>query len=264
VGLQPSEIKGFSEIPAGAGLVVASDIHIRSGEDSRYLLLCELVRICSARGVRTFVLNGDIFDFFFGWRSYFTGKYNVLFNELNRLAAGGCDVWFVVGNHEFAMEPLAGKFNMRIVPGDGAVWVSKTGRKVLIAHGDLLRHDPWYMAFRAVVRSGLANVIAAAVPQRWLDLATLWFATTSRKKDKYRTLHHEKVIASAKLARERAGADDIIIGHFHHPYDEDLGGGSRLLSVSSWDEPSCLVMTNEGVFRRVALKDSGGPVTIGQ
>jgi UDP-2,3-diacylglucosamine hydrolase len=248
--LQLHEIKGFYNIPAKAQLVVASDVHIRHEEDERFKLLCELVRVCSEKGTKTFILNGDIFDFFFGWRSYFQNKYFELFSSLQLLSKSGCEVWFVVGNHEFAMDGMDQKFGFRLVSSEGAIWSSQQGRKILVAHGDLLKHDPKYMAFRSLVRSNFANLIAAMVPQKLLDLATLWFATTSRKKDKYRTLHHEKIIGLAKEAVSNKKVNDIIIGHFHHPYCETIGNESRLLSVCSWDVPSCLIMDEEGQYIR--------------
>ncbi len=244
-------ISKFSELPAGASLVVASDVHIRSAEDERYELLCELIECSRQQGVKTFVLNGDIFDFFFGWGSYFSQKYGRLFAGLDALSGSGCDVWFVAGNHEFGMEPLARRFRFSIVPSEGRLWLGPDGRRVMITHGDLLRPDPWYDAFRAVVRSPLANVLAWIFPQRLLDRLTLWFATTSRKKDKYRVLNHEKIKTAAAAKLQENAADDIVFGHFHHPYDEDLGGGRRMLSVSSWDQPSCLVRGTDGQFRRV-------------
>ena len=250
--MQVTSISKFSGLPAGSSLVVASDIHIRSETDERYLLLCILVDQAREKGVKTFILNGDIFDFFFGWGQYFSAKYARLFRGLDELAETGCDVWFVVGNHEFAMEPLARRYRFSIVPSEGRVWLGPDGRRVLIAHGDLLRPDPWYDAFRFVMRSQLVNMMAWVFPQVLLDRLTLWFATTSRKKDKYRVLNHEKIIAAAQVKLKESGADDIVFGHFHHPYDEDLGSGRRMMSVASWEKPSCIARGPDGRFTRIS------------
>ena len=245
-----SNLKTF-KLPKSPHLVVASDVHVRTEHDERYLLLCQLVEEALRVGARGLVLNGDIFDFFFAWSPYFREKYARLLTGLDALSRTGADVWFVEGNHEFGMDALKSRFNFQVISGDGKVWVTNSGQKILIAHGDLLRPDPWYNLFRAIVRSNVVNVAAYLFPQRLLDRLTLWFATTSRKKDKYRVLNHAKIIDCGAVRLAEFSADQIVFGHFHYPYDEDLGGGKRLLSVASWDEPSCLVLGSDGSFIRV-------------
>lgn len=242
-------MKAF-QLPKDPLLVVASDVHVRTERDDRYRLLCQLVEEAARVNARSLVLNGDIFDFFFGWGKYFRGKYHRLLDGLDQLANSGATVWFVIGNHEFGLEALKKFHKFEVIPSEGRIWISEANQKILIAHGDLLRRDPWYDLFRMVVRSGPVNVLAALFPQRGLDMLTLWFASTSRKKDKYRVLNHEKIVAGAIQKLKGTGADSIIFGHFHHPYDEDLGQGRRLLSVTSWDDPSCLVMKSDGVIHR--------------
>jgi UDP-2,3-diacylglucosamine hydrolase len=239
------------QLPENPALVVASDVHVRTETDERYLLLCQLVELAAEKKTKTLVLNGDIFDFFFGWGSYFQNKYSRLLHGLDKLAASGALVWFVEGNHEFGMDSVQKKFRFDVVPSHGRVWMSPQGKKFLIAHGDLLQKDFKYELFRALIRSWLVSFVAFCVPQWLLDQFTLWFATTSRKKDKYRVLRHELIGSCAKQQLVAAGGDVIIFGHFHHPYDEDLGDGKRMLSVSSWDEPSCLVVTEDGSISRI-------------
>ena len=242
-------------LPKEPQLVVASDVHVRTENDDRYKLLCQLVDEAKRVGAKTLVLNGDIFDFFFGWGRYFRLKYSRLLNSLDELAKSGTTVWFVVGNHEFGLEALERHHKFSVIPSEGRVWKGAGGISVLIAHGDLLRPDFWYNLFRAVVRSPVVNVLAWAFPQGLLDLFTLWFASTSRKKDKYRVLNHRKIIDSALMRLKDSGADMIIFGHFHHPYDESKDDGTRFLSVTSWDKPSCLVVGADGNIERVHPAD---------
>lgn len=241
-------VKYFS-LPADCDLVVASDVHIKTSCDERDLALQNLVDAAAVARCKAFVLNGDIFDFFFGWSRYFNKKYDGLFSRLEKLAATGCQVWFVEGNHEFGMERMTTK-GVRFIDGFGDVLTLKSGHKVLIVHGDLMRHDPKYLAFRSVVRSKWFNTLAYLFPQILLDKFTLWFAQTSRKKDKYRTLHHDRIIASATQRLDSSRADAMVFGHFHHPYDETTPESKKILSVDSWDKPNCL-MFHEGIWTRV-------------
>lgn len=122
-------------------LVVASDVHIKTAGDERDLALQDLVDAATATDCRSFVLNGDIFDFFFGWSRYFNRKYDGLFSRLETLAASGCQVWFVESNHEFGMERMTTK-GVRFIDGFGDVLTLRNAHRVLIVHGDLMRHDP--------------------------------------------------------------------------------------------------------------------------
>lgn len=241
-------------LPSDCELIVASDVHIQTAGDERDLALQNLVTAAMQAKAKAFVLNGDIFDFFFGWSSYFNKKYAGLFSKLEALAASGCKVWFVEGNHEFGVDRMKTK-GVRFIDGFGDVMTLASGTKVLIVHGDLMKHDPNYLAFRSVVRSRWFQTIAYLVPQFLLDLFTKWFAQTSRKKDKYRTLHHEKILATAKERLKDAGADAMVFGHFHHPYDERDEKGRIIMSVDSWDKPSCLVFSH-GTWQRICAVET--------
>ncbi len=244
------------QLPQNPALVVVSDVHIRNSDDERYLQLCQLVEQAAAVNAKSFVLNGDIFDFFFAWGKHFRGKYSRLLSGLDKLVASGAVVWFVSGNHEFGLEALSRHHKFEVVPSEGKVWTGMTGQKILISHGDLLRFDPWYDLYRKIIRSNVVSVLALIFPQFLLDHLTLWFARTSRKKDRYRSLNHSKIIESAANKLNETTAETIVIGHFHHPYDEDLGNGKRLVSVASWDQPSCLVLGADAKFARVFPVDT--------
>ncbi len=244
------------QLPQDPTLIVVSDVHVRTDDDERYLQLCQLVDEAFRVNAKSLVLNGDIFDFFFAWGGYFRAKYGRLLTGLDKLVTSGATVWFVSGNHEFGLEALDRHHKFEVVPSEGKVWTGPGGEKILISHGDLLRFDPWYDLYRKIIRSSTVSILAAIFPQRLLDHFTLWLARTSRKKDRYRTLNHTKIIASAATKLSETTAKTIVIGHFHHPYDEDLGEGKRLLSVSSWDEPSCLVLSDGAIFERIFPLDA--------
>ena len=238
-------------MPSKPALVVASDVHIRDANDGRYDLLCQLIEEATVARAQALVLNGDIFEFFFGWRSYFKKKYARLLNLLDSLAATGAQVWFVEGNHEYGLDGLNRNFRFQIVPSDGGIIIAPDGKRILVAHGDLLSPDLNYRIFRWVMRSQVVSFLAFLFPQTLLDRLTLWLAKTSRSKDKYRVLKHDKIRAMAANKMREQCADVIIFGHFHHPYDDRLQDSGHLVSVSSWDEPSCIVVSQNGDITRL-------------
>ena len=241
------------QFPESADLVVASDIHIRGPEDPRAKTLILLIETACKMKVKNFILNGDIFDFFFGWTPFFENLYGDIFRKLKQLSDSGCNIDFIEGNHEFGMDRLKVNYLKTWDSFGKSIRIENT--TIQIIHGDLMKYDWKYFAFRRIVRSNITNLIASLVPQSWLYHATLWFASTSRKKDKYRTLHHDRIIANAVDTLRKSSADHLIFGHFHHPYDEtitDQGKSKRLISVDSWDRPSCIVF-HERQFKRIYL-----------
>lgn len=242
------------KLPPKSALVVASDVHVRDAKDDRYELLCQLIEEATRTKAQALVLNGDIFEFFFGWHSYFRNKYSRLLFLLDKLASNGSQVWFVEGNHEYGLDGLSRHFRFQVVPSDGGIIMSPDGKRILVAHGDLLSPDFNYRVFRRVMRSQFVNCLAFIFPQNILDKLTLWLARTSRSKDKYRVLKHDKIrLMAASKMREQC-ADVIIFGHFHHPYDDRLPESGHLISVTSWDQPSCIVVSQTGEITRVHPK----------
>lgn len=239
----------------GAPLVVASDIHLRSLDDERGTLLMDaLARL--GEGVEYLILNGDIFDFCYGGGAYFRRKFAPLGAALDRIAEHGTKVVFVEGNHEYFMERI-GWQGVEIVTGDRYVATLSSGRRIAIGHGDLMIHEPLYLAFRAVVRSRLSDLGAGVVPGAWLDAYALKHAKLSRSRDKYRTLDHGKILAAFDRWLGTVGADHGVMGHFHVPYAERRPAADGLLvSVDSWDRPNLLVFDDDA-FRRIFLTTPG-------
>jgi UDP-2,3-diacylglucosamine hydrolase len=239
-----------------APLVVASDVHLRTLEDRRGELLVDaLGRL--GRGVEWLVLNGDVFDFCFGGSRYFRRKFAGLGAILEAIATRGTRVVFVEGNHEFHLDEIGWR-GVEVVDRP-IVATLRDGTRVKIAHGDLVLDDPWYRAFRGLIKSRFIRTGASLLPGSWLDGYSLRHAAVSRSRDKYRTLDHARILGAFNRWLRDEEAQHGVIGHFHVPYAErrELGDG-LLLSVESWDNPNLLVY-GDGRFQRIHLAAPGVP-----
>lgn len=253
--------------PKGGGgslaseLVVVSDIHLRHLDDRRGELLLDLLGRLDAK-VECLVLNGDIFDFCFGAGAFFQRKFSRLGRRLSALANRGTRVVFIEGNHEYHLAAV-GWHGVEIMTSGATTVALKSGVRIFIAHGDLLTRDPWYAAFRTVTKSKLAQFGARCVPGPWLDAYALRHAVLSRRRDRYRSLDHERILSALEHEVVAAGADHGIIGHFHVPYAERRqGGNGLLLCVDSWDKPNVLAYESEPgrpKFARAFLLAAGAP-----
>lgn len=249
------------KMPIDGEIIVVSDVHLRSLDDSRGRLLLNLVRSIEG-SCRVFVLNGDIFDFCLGSSNHFRRKYAELGAALADLAQRGTEVFFIPGNHEFWLQDL-GWPGVKVQ--DRAHLTLSDGRKVLIQHGDRL-NAPWhYHVYLAIVHARISHFFGSLLYGPWLDRLCLRFADLSRNRSRDRTLPHRRILAGALNWLTDSRADIGIFGHFHFPYFHRSQGNHVLLSVSSWDHPNALILEGSQFRRWTWDNSSGGRIsTLGE
>ena len=59
-------------------MLFVSDVHIIDSDDPKYLKLINLIKSDEAKQADSFVLLGDILDFYFGAKAYFRDKFKEL------------------------------------------------------------------------------------------------------------------------------------------------------------------------------------------
>jgi UDP-2,3-diacylglucosamine hydrolase len=237
--------------PIDGQLAVVSDVHIRDPGDMRTKLFVEMIDKMSLGKIDWFVLNGDIFDFFFGGSDYFFQKFESIFASLERLAKTGTKIVYLEGNHELGLAERGTYRGVRYSQAFEDEIRLDSGEVIFINHGDLMSREVGYRIFRWVVKSKPVILLAKILPQRRLDQFADWLARLSRSKDKYRDIRHEPIIASAQKWLQAKPDGHGIFGHFHIPYELKRSNASGLiLSVKSWDEPSLLIYKNKQ-FQRI-------------
>jgi UDP-2,3-diacylglucosamine hydrolase len=187
------------------------------------------------------VINGDLFEFWFEWKSVIPRRGFRVLAALADLTERGIPVLMIAGNHDCwggdVLRRDAG-VDYRYGPwiGDLAGWRTR------IEHGDGLRprEDRKYRLIRHVLRNRLA--IGAF---RWLhpDLATPLATHSSRASRSYGARDGGRGL---REAAERAAASDrslelIIYGHSHVATLTRLTNGVAYANPGSWlDAPTYL------------------------
>jgi UDP-2,3-diacylglucosamine hydrolase len=197
------------------------------------------------------VINGDLFEFWFEWRTVIPRRGFRALAALADLAESGVPVLMIAGNHDcwggdVLRQDVGVDYQFGPWTGDVAGWRTR------IEHGDGLRpiEDRKYRMIRPVLRNRLA--VRAF---RWLhpDLATPLATGSSHASRTYAARDGGRGLRDAAV---RAAAADparelIVLAHSHVTALERLPDGVVYANAGSWlDAPTFLRVTPE----RIALR----------
>lgn len=233
-----------------ASLLVVSDIHLNHPDDPRGQKLLGLLEALVQSEVEYLVLMGDIFDFCLGSHPFFQKKFKRIGEALTAVARSGTQVIYLEGNHEFKLRALQWQGVQVIDEGTHTIQL-KSGRKIQMAHGDLIYSHNRYRAFRKLVKSRWVTGIARYLPGYWMDQLATKGSEVSRSADQYRSIEHDKILGAVDAWLEQGEGDFGIFGHFHVPYAEPRRDGKigGVFSVDCWDRPNVLGLRDDRFYR---------------
>jgi len=220
-----------------------SDVHLGSEphESDRSTILRKFLATLRGDRVSDLYILGDLFDFWFEYRSaIFSANFRVL-RTLAELRDRGVRLHYVVGNHDF----WAGGFfesTLGSVVYREPVTTEMDGVKVFLCHGDgLNRHDYGYRFFKTVARWKPAVTLFRAIhPDVALKLGRA-VSGLSRQLVNAETpgrLREAESIRQHALSRLRNDNVDVVVaGHCHIPTDESIevaGKTKRYINLGDW------------------------------
>lgn len=227
-----------------------SDCHLGAGppqEDrQREARVLSFLENEAPRADAVYVL-GDLFDFWFEYRQAVPRSHFRVLRALGRLVDAGARVTFLGGNHDFwAGSFLAAEVGCRV--SREPIEVTEQGRRLFLAHGDgMARGDRGYLMLRAVLRNR-----ACIAAYRWLhpDLGIPLARVAARLSRRYRDetrFDAEWLRAQVAAPRFEAGADAVLLGHFHHPTHVRRDGRDFLV-LGDWLWNNTFAVLEEGRF----------------
>lgn len=218
-------------------VLVASDAHLGGSapeQEQAFLAWLEY----AAHTASHIVLNGDLFDFWFEYRSGTTRGYDVVLASLRRTVLAGVPVTLMGGNHDwwggaYLREEIGVEFLQEPVVRTLA------GRRTLLAHGDGLgRGDLGYRILKGVLRSGLTRGAFGALPPALGDRVARGVSRTGHQWDVYTEGHLARSAALEAWALERLGAepelDLVLLGHTHVPLLREAAPGRWYANTGDW------------------------------
>jgi UDP-2,3-diacylglucosamine hydrolase len=201
------------------------------------------------------VINGDLFEFWFEWRTVIPRSSYRILSAMTDLREAGIPLVMVAGNHDCWGGDMLTRdvgADYRLDPWEGRVG----GWHARIEHGDGLRpkEDRGYRALRKVLRNPWA--IRAF---RWLhpDLATPLAGGSSNASRTYAARDRgQGLLESARSALGAAPELELLIyGHSHVPALVRMSPTQVYANAGSWlDRPTFIRITDD----RIALREWTG------
>jgi UDP-2,3-diacylglucosamine hydrolase len=235
------------EISADKKIFVISDTHFQDwsdkGEIDSFLFFLEKV---IKEGNELFLL-GDIFDFYFEYKSFIPKSFFEIFFELKRTAEAGVNIHYWVGNHDFWI----GDFieTLGIVKHPGAEVVRIGEKRMLVQHGDEM--DGNFMAKKMLANKFSRKLFSFIHPELGLRMAKA-LSKFSKANSRGQKLSNCSFV---KFATEKfkEGFDAVIMGHFHKPYLY-REGEKTLAILGDWKHGRCYGVISKGniSFKRVS------------
>jgi len=189
-------------------------------------------------GASRLYLMGDIFDFWFEYRSVVPRYYHDVIDALTALKQSGTGIYITGGNHDFWLGPhISETLGFTILPTLATHEIQ--GLTVVMTHGDnLLPGDHAYKMLKAVIRSRPVIALAGALHPDILYGLAKRFSRASNGITEKRTERAAKTILS--LAPDhlfRWDNDAFVMGHIHYPCLKRFG--ERIFVILGDWERSC-------------------------
>ena len=220
----------------------ASDFHLGSpGYETSLKREKNVVRWLKSieHDCETLFLMGDVFDFWYEYKTVIPKNYSRLLGQLANMTDNGIKIYFFKGNHDmWTFDYLQKEIGMTII--DEELMLTMDNKKFFMHHGDgLSKSELTYHIIRKIFRSNLAIWLFHRLhPNFGIGLAN-FLSRSSRKKN---SIADEQDIPLGKehhyqFALHHAGTSDTdfyIFGHRHKPIDVQVGQKSRLINLGDW------------------------------
>lgn len=186
-------------------------------------------------------LLGDIFDFWFEYRTVVPKGYTRLLGKISELTDSGVEVHYFYGNHDlWQHDYFATECGMILHPRSEVIELG--GKTFLLAHGDGLdASDKKFKVLRAIFHSPTCRRLFAALHPRWGVVFGLEWARRSRlkradgKEPPYQGEDKEVLVQYAKAyLKTHPDINFFIFGHRHIELDLMISKTSRVVILGDW------------------------------
>lgn len=219
----------------------ASDFHLgspnfpesRKREDRIVRWLNAIEHDCSE-----LFLMGDVFDFWFEYRTVVPKGFIRLQGKLAAMADSGIKIYFFKGNHDmWVNDYFIKELGVEIISDE--LVIERNGKRFFLHHGDGLGPgDRKYKILRKIFRSPICQWLFSIVPPVvGIGIANGWSRSSRAASKTVEVFHgagHEWLAIYAKAQLQLEYYDYFIFGHRHLPLEMELGEGSKYINTGEW------------------------------
>ena len=189
--------------------------------------------------VEELYLLGDVFDFWFEYKTVAPRGYVRLLGKLAEISDAGIPIHYFTGNHDmWIFDYLEKELKVKIYRAP--IEAIYNGKKFFIGHGDGLGPgDHGYKFIKKVFANPVCQWLFARLhPNFGIGLAN-YFSKKSRIAtgtidEKFLGEEKEWLVIHSKELLEKEHYDYLIFGHRHLPLDIPINGSSRYINLGDW------------------------------
>ena len=230
------------EIPAEKKIYFLSDFHLGAPNHAQSLIrekkIVSFLEEISNDAAEIFIV-GDLFDFWFEYRSVVPKGYVRILGKIAELTDRGIPVHFFTGNHDMWMSGYFEKeLNVQVYQHPKVF--SYNNKKFYIGHGDGLGPgDYGYKFIKRIFRNPICAFLFGLIPPHiGIGLAN-YFSKTSRAStgesdETFLGEEGEWLISYCKDVLKKETFDYFIFGHRHLPIDFNLSAESKYINLGDW------------------------------
>ncbi|MDN3583516.1 UDP-2,3-diacylglucosamine diphosphatase [Mucilaginibacter flavus] len=222
-------------------LYFASDFHLGAGalassreREDRIIRWLDSIKEDAAE----LFLMGDVFDFWFEYKTVVPRGYIRFLGKLAQLTDSGVKLYLFKGNHDMWMFNYFEKELGATIISD-ELKIERNGKKFFLHHGDGLGPgDGFYKVLKNFFRSGFCQWLFARIhPNFGVGLANYWSSHSriaNSKKENHKPHEQEWLVTFCKEELKTNFYDYLIFGHRHLPLDIQLTPQSRYINLGEW------------------------------
>ena len=203
---------------------------------------------------QTLFLVGDIFDYWFEYKTVIPKEFYRTISALSKLKDKGIKIEYLMGNHDFGHRDFFEKeLDIKIYRED--IERELDGKKFYISHGDGKSHnDLGYKILKKLLRSSWANFLYRIVhPDIGIGVAS-GSSKSSRKFTSGKDYGESEGIQDFAFSKIREGFDYVIMGHRH--VAEFTGHGDGVyINLGEWFNKPTFGSYSNGKFQLLEVQD---------
>ena len=184
-------------------------------------------------------LLGDVFDFWFEYKTVVPRGYVRLLGKLAELSDSGILIHYFTGNHDmWTFDYLSKELNVKIYRKP--IEAEYGSKKFFIGHGDGLGPgDHGYKFIKKIFASSVCQWLFARLHPNFGIGVAEYFSKKSRvatgiSDEKFLGEEKEWLVIHSKELLEKKHYDFLIFGHRHLALDIKINGNSRYINLGDW------------------------------